>query len=123
MIVTVGTSETFQMSRSLVVVPNTHPPSYRRLQWSFFGAIHRTPGHLRHGGRMIRLQVKELAEARGFNQSSLSRASDVSFLTIKRIFRDPHKDVAMSTLEKLARALGVRVADLFEEISDDDKQA
>ncbi len=29
----------------------------------------------------------------------------------------------MSTLEKLARALGVRVADLFEEISDDDKQA
>jgi len=27
MIVTVGTSETFQMSRSLVVVPNTHPPT------------------------------------------------------------------------------------------------
>jgi len=72
---------------------------------------------------MIRLRVKELAEAKGFNQSSLSRASDVSFLTIKRIFRDPHKDVAMSTLEKLARALGVRVADLFEEIPDDDKQA
>ncbi len=72
---------------------------------------------------VIRLQVKELAEAKGFNQSSLSRASDVSFLTIKRIFRDPHKDVAMSTLEKLARALGVRVADLFEEIPDDDKQA
>src|SRR6266699_1341220 len=54
---------------------------------------------------VIRLRVKELAEAKGFNQSSLSRASDVSFLTIKRIFRDPHKDVAMSTLEKLARAL------------------
>ncbi len=44
-------------------------------------------------------------------------------MTIKRIFRDPHKDVAMSTLEKLARALGVRVADLFEEIPDDDKEA
>ncbi len=29
----------------------------------------------------------------------------------------------MSTLEKLARALGVRVADLFEEVPDDDKQA
>jgi hypothetical protein len=27
MIVTVGTSETFQVSRSLVVVPNTHPPA------------------------------------------------------------------------------------------------
>ncbi len=28
----------------------------------------------------------------------------------------------MSTLEKLARALGVRVADLFEEVPDDDKE-
>ncbi len=27
MIVTVGTSETFQMSRSLVVEPDTHPPT------------------------------------------------------------------------------------------------
>ncbi len=67
----------------------------------------------------IRLRVKEIAEARGFNQSSLSRASDVSFLTIKRIFREPYKDVAMRTLEKLAKALGVRVADLFEEVPDE----
>jgi len=67
----------------------------------------------------IRLRVKELAESRGFNQSSLSRASDVSFLTIKRIFREPYKDVALSTLEKLAKALGVHVADLFEEVPDE----
>src|SRR6266567_4498391 len=58
------------------------------------------PATIAQKGRdtVIRLRVKELAEARGFNQSSLSRASDVSFLTIKRIFRDPHKDVAMGTM-------------------------
>ncbi len=70
----------------------------------------------------IRLRVKELAKAKGFNQSSLSRASDVSFLTIKRIYQNPYKDVALSTLEKLAKALGVRVADLFEEVPDDEKR-
>lgn len=64
---------------------------------------------------MVRLKVKELAEERGFNQSSLSRAAGVSFLTIKRIYQQPDRDVSLRTLEKIAKALGVRVADLLEE--------
>jgi DNA-binding Xre family transcriptional regulator len=56
----------------------------------------------------------------GFNQSSLSRAADVSFMTVKRIFRDPYKEVTTTTLEKIARALHVKVADLIEEIADSD---
>ena len=42
---------------------------------------------------MIRLRIKEIAEARGFNQSSLSRAADAHFTTIKRIFRDLYKEI------------------------------
>ncbi len=68
---------------------------------------------------MIRLRIKEIAEAKGFNQSSLSRAADVHFTTIKRIFRDPYKEVTTTTLDKVARALEVHVCDLIEEISED----
>ncbi len=71
---------------------------------------------------MIRLLVKEKATAKGFNQSSLSRAADVSFLTIKRIFQDPYRDENMSTLEKIAKALGVPVAELFEEKPDKSRE-
>jgi DNA-binding Xre family transcriptional regulator len=67
---------------------------------------------------MIRLKVKEIAEAKGFNQSSLSRASDVHFTTVKRIFRDPYKEVTTTTLAKLAKALGVHFCDLIEELPD-----
>jgi hypothetical protein len=38
---------------------------------------------------------------------------------VRDIFRDPYKEVTTTTLVKLATALGVRVADLFEEVSDD----
>jgi len=71
------------------------------------------------GKRMIRLKVKEIAESKGFNMSSLSRASDVSFLTIKRIWREPFRGVNTTTLERLAKALGVSVSDLFEEVPDE----
>ena len=65
---------------------------------------------------MVRLRVKEIAEAKGFNMSSLSRASDVSFNTIKRIFRDPYKEVTTTTLERIAKALGVPTAELLEDV-------
>jgi DNA-binding Xre family transcriptional regulator len=67
---------------------------------------------------MLRLRVKEVAEAKNFNMSSLSRASDVSFRTVKRLFRNPYSDVTVFTLEKLALALGVEVGDLLERVPD-----
>ena len=70
---------------------------------------------------MIRLKVKEIAEQKGFNISSLSRKADVGFSTVKRIFRDPYKEVTTTTLEKLARALGVPTADLIEDVPDEGK--
>ncbi|TME10504.1 MAG: helix-turn-helix transcriptional regulator [Chloroflexi bacterium] len=70
---------------------------------------------------MVRLRVKEIAEQKGFNISSLSRKADVGFSTVKRIFRDPYKEVTTTTLEKLARALGVPTADLIEDVPDIEK--
>jgi DNA-binding Xre family transcriptional regulator len=68
---------------------------------------------------MIRLRVGELAEERGFNMSSLPRASDVSFTTVKRLWKKPYSGVNSFTLEKLAKALGVKAMDLFEEVPDE----
>jgi DNA-binding Xre family transcriptional regulator len=45
----------------------------------------------------------------------LSRSADVSYRTIRLIYKDPYRDVALNTLEKLAKALGVSIADLIEE--------
>jgi len=67
---------------------------------------------------MVRLRVKEVAEARGYNMSSLSRAADVSFTTIKRMWRRPNGGANVETLDKIARVLRVSVDDLTEHVSD-----
>jgi transcriptional regulator with XRE-family HTH domain len=64
---------------------------------------------------MARLKIKELAEERGYNMSSLSRKADVSFSTVKRLWRDPHRPIKTDILEKIARALGVPLSALFDE--------
>ncbi len=68
---------------------------------------------------MQRLQVKEVAQAKGFTMARLQRAADINLKTIQAIYRDPYRDVAYSTLNKLAKALGVSVNDLVEEVPDD----
>ena len=67
---------------------------------------------------MLRLRVKEIAEEKGYNMSSLSRASDVSFTTIKRYFRKPYSYATTDTLEKIALTLGVEIGDLIERVPD-----
>ena len=62
----------------------------------------------------IRLKVKEVATQKGFNQSSLSRAANVDFKTVKRIFQDPTRDVSLSTVVKIAWALNVSFDELVE---------
>ena len=68
---------------------------------------------------MIRLRIKEIAEEKDYNMSSLSRKSDVSFKTVKRLWKDPYQTANTDTLEKLAKALGVSVRDLIEDVPDD----
>ncbi len=67
---------------------------------------------------MIRLRVKEVAESKGYNMSSLSRATDISFTTIKRLWTKPTSGANINTLSKIAKVLGVSISDLTEEIDD-----
>lgn len=68
---------------------------------------------------MIRLKIKEIAEQKGFTMTRLSHRSEVSFNTIKSLFRDPYRSVNTETLERLAKALGVSPVDLIEYIPDE----
>ena len=64
---------------------------------------------------MARLRVKEVAQQKGFTRGKLSRAADVDTNTLKRVYDDPNYSPTLTTLEKLAKALGVKIADLIEE--------
>lgn len=66
----------------------------------------------------IRLRVKEVAIEKGWTQTKLQRAADVHPRTMSGIWHDPYRDVAHSTLVKIARVLGVDIADLTEEVPD-----
>src|SRR5258708_22345018 len=63
----------------------------------------------------LRLKVKEIAEAKGYNQSSLARKADIDFKTVKRLFRDPYRDVVISTFYKISRVLKVSLDQLIDE--------
>jgi DNA-binding Xre family transcriptional regulator len=63
---------------------------------------------------MIRLKVKEIAEKKNISMTRLSRIADVNYKTVQAIFHDPYRDVAYSTLLKLANALGTSIEDLVE---------
>lgn len=68
---------------------------------------------------MIRLRVKEVATQKGISMTRLSRLADTNYKTIKAIFDNPYREVTTTTLDKLAKALGVSVIDLIEEVSED----
>ena len=69
---------------------------------------------------MVRLRVKEIARQKGFSMGKLSRAADISYKTVKRIYDDPYYGVTVYTLGRLAKALGVSTADLLEDVPDED---
>ena len=69
---------------------------------------------------MFRLKVKEIAEAKRINMAKLSRLADVNYNTIRAIYSDSHRDVAVTTLEKISKALKVKVTDLYEILPDED---
>ncbi len=69
---------------------------------------------------MTRLRVKELAEQKGISMGKLSRTADVSYRTIRLIYKEPTRDVSLFTLQKLAKALGVATSDLIEDVPDED---
>jgi DNA-binding Xre family transcriptional regulator len=71
---------------------------------------------------MIKLRVREVAQARSISMAKLGRMADLNQRTMQAIYNDPYRDVAYSTLVKLAKALDVDVSELTEEVSDGDKK-
>jgi DNA-binding Xre family transcriptional regulator len=66
---------------------------------------------------MIRLLVREIAVEKGVSMNKLSRISDVSLPTIRKIYRDPHYTASLDTLNKIAKALSVSILDLLEDVA------
>jgi DNA-binding Xre family transcriptional regulator len=71
----------------------------------------------RHEGikKTMRLRVREVAREKGVSIHKLSRLSDVSLTTVRKLINDPTYSVTTATLEKIANALNVGVRDLIED--------
>ena len=64
----------------------------------------------------VRLRVKEVAKAKGLSMTRLHTKSEVAYNTVRKIFRNPYADITISTLARLAQALGVSTAELLEDV-------
>jgi len=71
---------------------------------------------------MAKLQVKEVAERRGINQSQLQIKSGVTLPLLSRYWKNRTDSVNLEAIEKIAKALGVKPGDLIvsdEEVNED----
>ena len=67
---------------------------------------------------MIRLRVKEVAAQKDMSMRKLSKNAGIAYNTLRTIYRNPYRQITTTTLEKLARALGVPSTDLIEDVPD-----
>jgi len=71
---------------------------------------------------IYRLRIKEIAQEKGFTQSKILRVGDLNMKTVQGLSREPYRPgVSYLTLDKVAKALGVTVEGLFEEVADGDE--
>jgi len=69
---------------------------------------------------MRRLRVKEVAQAKGFSMARLQRLADINLKTIQAIWHNPQHDASLKTLDKIAKALGVPITELIEDVPEED---
>ena len=62
---------------------------------------------------MTQTRLQPLAVARGYDIAKLARRADLGYRTVFDLWHNPGRDVTLGTLDKLAAALGVTVADLL----------
>jgi DNA-binding Xre family transcriptional regulator len=67
---------------------------------------------------MLRLRVKEALAEKKVSQSVLSHRAFISLNTIQEMVHDPYRDVKLSTLDKIAEALGVPITELYERVEE-----
>jgi DNA-binding Xre family transcriptional regulator len=68
---------------------------------------------------VIRLKIREIAEAKKVSQRQLSLRSGVDDRTIHRIWMDPYRNIETITLDKIAKVLGVDASELIESVPDE----
>jgi len=61
----------------------------------------------------IRLRIKEIAEKQDMTRAKLARSADLTYETVHEIWKNEYKDVSISTLAKIAKALHVKVSELY----------
>ena len=65
---------------------------------------------------MVKYRLNKVLKEKGVSQGKLSRMADVSLSTIQRLSADGSTyNVSMEVLERIAKALGVKISDLYEE--------
>lgn len=72
---------------------------------------------------MLKLRVKELAEAQKLNRSQLQIKSGVTLPLLNRYWNNTTTEVKLDALEKIAKALGVKAGELFVEESSQEENA
>lgn len=69
---------------------------------------------------MAFMQIRQLCEARGLNITELSRKAEIPYPSALALWHDDSKQFNRRTLVRVARALGVKVGDLFAPDADKD---
>ena len=62
---------------------------------------------------MTRLLIRDLAMKKGLNITTLGRKSALAYTTVFALWHDSPKVLNRQSLDRIAAALDVRVADLF----------
>jgi|GraSoi2013_100cm_1033763.scaffolds.fasta_scaffold99748_3 DNA-binding Xre family transcriptional regulator len=67
---------------------------------------------------MHRLKIRQIAESRGISRTRLSRLAEIQYDTVNAIWHNDTRDITLSTLIKIAKALHIDVSELYEVIDD-----
>jgi len=67
---------------------------------------------------MLRLCIRRIAESKGYTVSTLSKASGLSYNTIRHIWLRSNYQIRSTTLCRIALILGVSIDELVEVIPD-----
>lgn len=67
---------------------------------------------------VLRLRVKEVAQDKKISMNKLSQRSEVSYNIVKAIYRDPYRETAFHTIQRLAAVLECPPTDLLESVAE-----
>jgi DNA-binding Xre family transcriptional regulator len=68
----------------------------------------------------IQLKVKEIAQSKGLSQRQVYLRSGLDIKIVQRVMRNPHENITLATLDRLAVALEVDPCELIEQIPDEE---